>query len=74
MTKRTERLAARLEANAKALADFAAGLTPEQWRTPMPHDGRTMGVIVRVGITRPIADRRDVKPPRHAEVHDQRFA
>ena len=46
MTKRTERLAARLEANAKALADFAAGLTPEQWRTPMPHDGRTMGVIV----------------------------
>lgn len=46
MTKRTERLAARLEANAKALADFAAGLTPEQWRTPMPHDGRTLGVIV----------------------------
>jgi uncharacterized damage-inducible protein DinB len=46
MTERTERLAQRLEANAKALADFAAGLTAEQWRTPMPHDGRTMGVIV----------------------------
>jgi uncharacterized damage-inducible protein DinB len=46
MTTRTERLARRLEANAKALADYAAGLTPEQWRTPMPHDGRTIGVIV----------------------------
>ena len=46
MSVRTERLAARLEANAKALADFAAALSPEQWRTPMPHDGRTMGVIV----------------------------
>jgi hypothetical protein len=46
MSIRTERLAARLEANARALAEFAAGLTPEEWRTPMPHDGRTMGVIV----------------------------
>ena len=46
MNTRTERLARRLEANAKALADYAAGLTPEQWRTPMPHDGRTIGVIV----------------------------
>jgi hypothetical protein len=46
MSIRTERLARRLEANAQALADFAAALTPEQWRTPMPHDGRTMGVIV----------------------------
>lgn len=46
MSIRTERLATRLEANAQALADFAAGLTPEQWRTAMPHDGRTMGVIV----------------------------
>ena len=46
MSIRTERLARRLEANAQALAEFAAGLTPEQWRTPMPHDGRTMGVIV----------------------------
>ena len=46
MTTRAERLAGRLEANASALAEFAATLTPEQWRTPMPHDGRTMGVIV----------------------------
>lgn len=46
MSTRTERLASRLEANARALADFAGRLSPEQWRTPMPHDGRTMGVIV----------------------------
>lgn len=46
MSIRTERLASRLEANAQALAAFAADLSPEQWRTPMPHDGRTMGVIV----------------------------
>ena len=46
MTTRSERLARRLEANANALAEFAAGMTAEQWRTPMPHDGRTMGVIV----------------------------
>lgn len=46
MSIRTERLARRLEANAQSLAEFAAGMTPEQWRTPMPHDGRTMGVIV----------------------------
>jgi uncharacterized damage-inducible protein DinB len=46
MSARTERLARRLEANAKALAEFAADLSPEQWQTPMPHDGRTIGVIV----------------------------
>lgn len=46
MSTRTERLAKRLEANARSLAEFAAGLTPEEWRTPMPRDGRTIGVIV----------------------------
>jgi hypothetical protein len=46
MTSRTERLAKRLEANVNALAEFAAGMSAEQWRTPMPHDGRTIGVIV----------------------------
>src|SRR5262245_22522500 len=46
MNTRSERLAKRLETNAKALGEFAAGLSPEQWRTPMPHDGRTMGVII----------------------------
>lgn len=46
MISRTERLARRLEANATALAEFAASMTPDQWRMAMPHDGRTLGVIV----------------------------
>ena len=46
MSIRTERLATRLEANAKALAEFAGSLSPEQWRAAMPHDGRTIGVII----------------------------
>jgi hypothetical protein len=39
-------LAERLEQGARALAAFAAALTPAQWQTPVPHDGRTIGVIV----------------------------
>jgi hypothetical protein len=39
-------LAERLEQGAKALAAFALSLTDAEWRTPMPHDGRTLGVIV----------------------------
>lgn len=39
-------LAERLEAGARALADFAAGLSDAQWHTPLPHDGRPIGVVV----------------------------
>jgi hypothetical protein len=39
-------LADRLEDGARALAAFAAGLTDSQWQTPVPHDGRTVGVTV----------------------------
>jgi hypothetical protein len=39
-------LAERLEQGARALAAFALSLTDAEWRTPMPHDGRTLGVIV----------------------------
>jgi hypothetical protein len=39
-------LADRLEQGARALADFASGLTDAQWRTRVPHDGRTVGVVV----------------------------
>ena len=46
MTTRSARLADRLEAHAKALCDYAETLTPAQWQTPMPHDGRPIGVIV----------------------------
>lgn len=46
MNTRTERLARRLEANARALAEFAGALSAEEWRSAMPHDGRRIGVIV----------------------------
>lgn len=44
--KRADALAARLEAGAKALADLAATLTEEEWQTPVPKDGRKVGVVV----------------------------
>jgi hypothetical protein len=46
MTRRSDILADRLEQGAGALAAFARSLTPEQWETPMPRDGRKIGVIV----------------------------
>jgi len=46
MSKRTEALAARLEAGSLALARWAQELTDDEWRTPVLPDGRTAGVIV----------------------------
>jgi hypothetical protein len=43
---RAHDLATRLEQGARALIAFAGGLTDAEWRTPVPHDGRTIGVIV----------------------------
>jgi hypothetical protein len=43
---RSEALAKRLERGAQALAALAAGLTPAQWETRIPHDGRKIGVVV----------------------------
>jgi hypothetical protein len=43
---RANALADRLEQGARALAAFAAGLTDAQWQTPVPGDGRKIGVIV----------------------------
>jgi hypothetical protein len=39
-------LADRLEDGANALAAFALALSNEQWRTRLPKDGRTVGVVV----------------------------
>jgi hypothetical protein len=44
--KRSEALAARLEAGAAALAAFARGLSDAQWQTRVPKDGRKVGVVV----------------------------
>jgi hypothetical protein len=46
MTRRSEALAARLEAGAAALAAFAATLSAAEWQTRLPKDGRKIGVVV----------------------------
>ena len=43
---RTEALATVLEDGARALAGFAAALSPAEWQTPGTHDKRKVGVIV----------------------------
>jgi len=43
---RAAALAERLERGARALGAFAAGLSDRDWVTPVPHDGRTVGVVV----------------------------
>jgi len=46
MSKRSDALAVRLEAGAAALASFASTLTESEWQTPLPKDGRKIGVVV----------------------------
>src|SRR3954470_14568749 len=46
MGQRSNALAARLQQGASALADLARGLTDAEWHTPIPKDGRTVGVVV----------------------------
>jgi hypothetical protein len=45
-SQRGHALADRLEQGIRALAAFASTLTDTEWRTPVPKDGRTVGVIV----------------------------
>jgi DinB superfamily len=44
--QRANALAVRLEQGANALATFAGSLTEAAWQTPVPKDGRTIGVVV----------------------------
>jgi hypothetical protein len=46
MQNRSEALATRLEAGAKALTAFAATLSEAEWQARVPHDGRKIGVVV----------------------------
>ena len=55
MGKRSEVLAARLEQGVRELTALARTLTDEQWKTKIPHDGRTVGVVVHhVGTMYPV--------------------
>ena len=44
--QRANALADRLEQGARALAEFAAGLSDAAWQTRVPKDGRKVGVTV----------------------------
>jgi hypothetical protein len=46
MNNRAEALADRIEQGADALAAFAQTLSPAEWKTPLPKDGRPIGVVV----------------------------
>ncbi|MEN8192918.1 MAG: DinB family protein [Bacteroidota bacterium] len=46
INKRANALADRLEQGADTLATFAEGLSDPEWNTPVPGDGRTVGVVV----------------------------
>lgn len=46
MGRRSDQLADRIEEGAATLAAFAKDLSDAQWRTAVPHDGRTVGVTV----------------------------
>src|SRR5881227_3232934 len=55
MSKRSEVLAVRLEEGVRQLIQLAQTLNDEQWKTKIPHDGRTIGVVVHhVGTMYPI--------------------
>ena len=45
-TRRADALAERLEEGARRLEALARGLTPAEWSTRIPGDGRTVGVVV----------------------------
>jgi hypothetical protein len=45
-TRRANALAERLEQGARALEAVATGLSEAEWQTRIPHDGRTIGVVV----------------------------
>ena len=55
MSSRSEVLATRLEQGVRELTELARSLNDEQWKTKIPHDGRTVGVVVHhVGTMYPI--------------------
>jgi hypothetical protein len=46
MSQRARVLADRIEQGADALAAFARTIDPAEWKTPVPHDGRLIGIVV----------------------------
>jgi len=46
VSARAQALATRLEQGARALAELASTLTDAEWQTPLPGDGRKIGVVI----------------------------
>jgi hypothetical protein len=46
MGQRAQMLSDRIENGADALAAFVKSLSPAEWKSPVPKDGRTIGVVV----------------------------
>ena len=46
MNQRSNALAEHLEQGVRSLVTFASTLTEAEWNTPIPHDWRTVGIVV----------------------------
>lgn len=77
-SRRAGALADRLEQGARALAAHAAGLTDAEWRTRLPGDGRTVGVVVHhvasvypieIQLARTLAEGRPIAGVTMSDVH-----
>jgi hypothetical protein len=75
---RAHQLADRLERGMHRLRAFAETLVPSEWRTPVPGDGRTVGVVVHhvasvypleIQLARTIADGEPIRGVTMADVH-----
>jgi len=78
VTARAEALALRLEAGARALAALASELNETQWQTPIPGDGRPIGVVVHhvatmypleIQLAQLLAGGKPIEGVRWADVH-----
>ena len=79
MSKRSDVLADRLEQGAAALAALAESLTEKEWNTKVPHDGRTVGVMVHhvgnmypleIGLAQTMASGKAVEGVTMDQVHE----
>jgi hypothetical protein len=82
-SQRANALADRLEQGARALAALASVLTDEEWGTPIPGDGRTVGVVVHhvasvypveIGLAQKLASGRPVTGVTMDDIHQMNAA
>ena len=78
MQHRSHVLAARLEAGAAALAQYAESLDDAEWHLAIPHDGRQVGVVVHhvatmypieIQLAQALADGKGIEGVTWGDVH-----